>query len=69
MFLRMEKSFYDTRIIQNIDLFDKYVYCFSLSLGSGTFRRRRFGAGQFGAGYFGAGTIRRQNFFFRFVVL
>ena len=28
-------------------------------IGSGTFRRRRFGAGQFGAG-----TIRRQNFFF-----
>ena len=32
--------------------------------GSGTFRRRRFGAGQIGAGHFGAGTIRRQNFFF-----
>ena len=27
--------------------------------GSGTFRRRRFGAG-----HFGAGTIGRQNFFF-----
>ena len=27
-------------------------------------RRRRFGAG-----HFDAGTIRRQNFFFRFVVL
>ena len=24
---------------------------------------------RFGAGHFGAGTIRRQNFFFRFVVL
>merc|ERR1719154_167249 len=34
-------------------------------LGSGTFRRRRFGAGHFGAGHFGAGTIRRQNFFFQ----
>ena len=31
--------------------------------------RVRFGAGHFGAGHFGAGTIRRRNYFFRFVVL
>ena len=34
------------------------------NIGSGTFRRRRFGTGHFGAGHFGAGTIEPQNFFF-----
>ena len=61
----VRRYFFDFFLDFSVDLYVDQA----LIIGSGTFRRRRFGAGYFGAGHFGAGTIGRQNIFFRFLFL